>query len=261
MSDPLFDVEGQVVLVSGGSRGIGRALAKGFAIRGAQVIITGRERETVKETAEQISPDGGEVVGMVCDVSDCEAIKSLTIDVVDQFNRIDTLLNVAGINKRQPAVDFSEQEFDAIMDVNLKGAFFLAQAVGKQMIQQGGGCQINIGSVNSQRAFTNLLPYAISKYGIDQMTRSLAVEWGPKNVRVNTLAPGFILTDLTQKLWESEEMENWRRTNTPQQRIGTPEDMVGTALFLASNAAEYLTGQIIYVDGGFTAGRMWPLSG
>lgn len=260
MSDPLFDVEGQVVLVSGGSRGIGRALADGFAIRGAQVIITGRERETIERTAQQISPAGGEVVGMVCDVSDCQAIKSLIAEVVDQFTRIDTLLNVAGVNKRQPAVDFTEEDFDAIMDINLKGAFFLAQAVGRQMIKQGGGSQINVGSLNSQRAVSNLLPYAISKYGIDQMTRSLAVEWGPKNVRVNTLAPGFIMTDLTRKVWENDEMEHWRRSNTPQQRIGKPEDMIGTALFLASQAAEYLTGQVIYVDGGFTAGRMWPLS-
>jgi len=263
MSDPLFRVDGQVVLVSGGSRGIGRAIAAGFASRGSRVIVTGRDQLTIEKTAQEISESLDTeachpVTGVACDVSDARQIDSIADSIAEEHGRIDTLVNVAGINKRQPAVDFSEDDFDAILDVNLKGAFFLSQAVGKRMIRQRSGSQINIGSLNTHAAMTNLLPYAISKTGLDQMTRSLAAEWGQFGIRVNTLAPGFVLTDLTRGVWAIETMEDWRIANTPQRRIGVPDDMIGTAIFLASKASEYLTGQVIYVDGGFSAGRLWP---
>lgn len=137
----------------------------------------------------------------------------------------------------------------------------MSQAVGKQMIEQQSGSQINIGSLNSHRPLTHLLPYAVSKAGVDHMTRALASEWGRFGVRVNTLAPGFIETDLTKKVWQDPTMNSWRIANTPQQRIGQPEDMIGTTVFLASDASAYLTGQVIYVDGGATAARMWPFQG
>jgi NAD(P)-dependent dehydrogenase (short-subunit alcohol dehydrogenase family) len=135
----------------------------------------------------------------------------------------------------------------------------VAQAVGAQMVKQGSGSQIQIASLNTDRPLKNVMPYAMSKAGIGHMTRSLAVEWGPRGVRVNALAPGFILTDLTQKLWADETMLAWGTANTPQRRLGLPEDMVGTAIFLASPAAAFLTGQILYVDGGYTAGWNWPI--
>jgi NAD(P)-dependent dehydrogenase (short-subunit alcohol dehydrogenase family) len=259
MNDPLFSVAGQIVLISGASRGIGRGIAEGFVQRDAQVIITGRNAESIERTAAEISSDSKAVRPLVCDVSQVASIRAAVESVQQEFGKIDTLVNVAGINLRKPAIDYTEQEYDAIVDINLRGAFFMSQAVGRCMIEQGHGSQINIGSLNTQRALTNLLPYAVAKTGMDQMSRALAVEWGPFGIRVNTLAPGFVQTDLTKKIWADQTMEGWRVANTPQRRIALPEDMVGTAIFLASPASAYLTGQVIYVDGGATAGRMWPL--
>lgn len=259
-SDPLFSVQDQVVLVSGASRGIGHAIARGFAERGAQVTITGRQSQTIEQAAKEISGKSVSVEARVCDVANGDAIRDTVESVIKQFGRIDTLVNVAGINQRKPAVEYSDEEYDQIVGVNLRGIFLMSQAVGKQMLQQRAGSQINIGSLNSQRPLTHLLPYAVSKAGVDHMTRALASEWGQAGVRVNTLAPGFVETELTKKVWADETMESWRIANTPQQRIGTPDDMIGTAVFLASDASVYLTGQVIYVDGGATAGRMWPFT-
>jgi NAD(P)-dependent dehydrogenase (short-subunit alcohol dehydrogenase family) len=259
MSDALFSVADQVVVVSGGSRGIGRAIAQGFAERGATVIATGRDREALERAAAAMSRDMARVHPCVCDVSRTSDIKSLVEWLLDKFHRVDVLINVAGVNRRKPAVELTEDDYDFVLDTNLKGAFLLSQAIGKQMIGQGTGCQINIASLNTDRPLTHVLPYAVSKAGIGHLTRALALEWGPLGVRVNAIAPGFILTDLTRKLWSNEAMQMWGRTNTPLQRLGQPEDLVGTALFLASPAAAFITGQTIYVDGGFTAGWAWPI--
>ena len=260
MSDPLFSVKDHVVLVSGGSRGIGRAIAAGFARRGARVVITGRQQDTLNQTAREISQGESTVQTLVCDVLDGNRIEEVVEEIVGQYGQIDTLVNVAGINQRKPAIDYTEDEYDHIMGVNLKGAFVVSQQVGRHMLQRGSGSQINISSLNSHRTVSHLLPYALSKIGMDQMTRALAMEWGQAGVRVNAIGPGFVETDLTRKVWQDKTMEDWRAANTPQRRIGKPEDMVGTALFLASPASAYLTGQVIYVDGGMTAGRMWPFS-
>jgi NAD(P)-dependent dehydrogenase (short-subunit alcohol dehydrogenase family) len=259
MPDQLFSVKDQVVLVSGGSRGIGKALARGFAERGARVVIAGREQETLDAAAKEIGGGGHPVRGLVCDVARPEQIGPLVQTVVQDCGRLDTLLNVAGVNIRQPAEKFSAEQFDFVLDINLRGAFFMAQAAGKQMLAQGSGCIVNIDSLNSDSPLKYVAPYALSKAGIKAMTRTLAMEWGPKGVRVNGLAPGFILTDLTQKLWSDPTMQQWGKCNTPLGRLGTPEDLVGTAVFLASPAAAFLTGQTIYVDGGMVAGRVWPI--
>lgn len=257
MPEDLFRVKDQVVLVSGGSRGIGRALAEGFAQRGAKVIITGRSAETVHQAASAMKTM--EVCAEVCDVADPGAIEALVKRVIGVCGRIDTLINVAGVNRRKPAATVTEDDYDYLLDVNLKGAFILSQAVGRDMIQRGGGTQINIASLATDRPLKHAAPYAMSKAGLGQMTRALALEWGPHGVRVNAIAPGFIITDLTRQMWSNETMQAWARANTPQRRLGQPEDLVGTALFLASAAAAFLTGQIIYVDGGFSAGWSWPI--
>ncbi len=257
MNDPLFSVADQVVVVSGGSRGIGRAIAAGFAQRDATVVITGRDRSTLEKTAAEIAT-GRSVVPIVCDVAKATDISSGVARIIQDHGRIDTLVNCAGVNRRMPAEEFTEEDYDFVMDINLKGAFLMSTAVGKHMLERGKGNQINITSLNNDRPFTQVLPYAASKAGMGHLTRALAVEWGDRGVRVNGLAPGFILTDLTRKLWSDEKLQEWGRENTPQRRLGKPEDMVGTAIFLASDAAAFLTGQIIYVDGGFCAGRSWP---
>ncbi len=259
VSDPLFSVQDQIVLVSGGSRGIGRAIAAGFAAREAQVIITGRERGTLEQTAAEIRSSERTILPLVCDVARDEDIETTVDQVISQFGRIDTLINVAGVNRRKPALEITAEDYDFVMNINLRGAFQLSQAVGRQMIQRGSGSQINVSSLNNDRPLKNVSPYAMSKAAMGHMTKALALEWGPRGVRVNALAPGFVLTDLTKKMWSDATMQGWNRTNTPQQRLGQPEDMVGTAIFLASPASAFMTGQILYVDGGFTAGWSWPI--
>jgi NAD(P)-dependent dehydrogenase (short-subunit alcohol dehydrogenase family) len=259
MNDTLFSVSNQVVIVSGGSRGIGRAIAKGFAERDAKVVITGRDESSLLAAAEEIGAGKGSVTPIVCDVAKLADINRLVAKVITDFGQIDTLVNVAGVNRRKPALDVSEDDYDFILDINLKGAFLLSQAVGRHMVKRGSGCQINVASLNTDKPLKDVLPYAMSKAGIAHMTRGLAVEWGPSGVRVNGIAPGFILTDLTKKLWSDETMLAWGKANTPQRRLGVPEDMVGAAIFLASPAASFMTGQTIYVDGGYTAGWAWPI--
>ncbi|RMG41695.1 MAG: SDR family oxidoreductase [Planctomycetota bacterium] len=256
----LFSVDGQVVLVSGGSRGIGKAIAAGFAQNGAHVVVTGRDEPTLQKTAAELSAEAPHpVLPHVCDVSRLDEIHATVDAVLDRFDRIDTLVNVAGVNRRKPALDVTPEDYDFILDINLRGAFFMAQAVGRHMVERRSGSQIHIASLNTDRPLVNVLPYAASKAGLGHMTRVLAAEWGPAGVRVNALAPGFILTDLTRKLWSNQQMLQWGETNTPLRRLGRPEDMVGTALFLASPASAFLTGQIVYVDGGFNAAVIWPI--
>ena len=259
MSDPLFDVEGQIVLVSGGSRGIGQAIASGFAQRGAQVVITGRDSESLTKALDTFGQMSLRPEAMVCDVSRIDHIQRTVDQLQQQYGHIDTLINVAGVNRRKPSLEVTEEDYDFIMDINLKGAFLLSQAVGRLMIERGSGSQINIASLNTDRPLKNVLPYAVSKAGMGHMTRALASEWGAFGVRVNALAPGFVLTDLTRKLWSEPHMKQWGMANTPQRRMGEPEDMVGTAVFLASAASAFMTGQILYVDGGFTAAFDWPI--
>jgi NAD(P)-dependent dehydrogenase (short-subunit alcohol dehydrogenase family) len=260
MDDSLFSVAGQVVLVSGASRGIGRALAEGFAQRGAAVVITGREKASLEQTAKEISPKGGGSVSpRVCDVADPKAIERLVGAVVSDFGRIDTLLNVAGVNRRMKAERLTEADYDFIVDINLKGPALLSLAVGRKQLERQKGNQINITSLNNDRPLRGVMPYAVSKAGLEQMTRALALEWGPHGIRVNAVAPGFILTDLTSKLWSQPAMQDWGLANTPLRRMGRPDDLVGAAIFLASDASLFMTGQTVYVDGGFSCGSAWPI--
>ena len=259
MSDSLFSVSDQVVIVSGASRGIGRAIAEGFATRGAKVVITGRDRSTLEQTARELTSSDGTVRPIVCDVASRKAIEQLVPAVLAEFGHIDTLVNVAGVNRRKLADDLTEEDYDFILDINLKGPFLLSQTVGKAMLARGRGCQINVTSLNCDRPLKGVMPYAVSKAGLEHMTRALAMEWGPRGVRVNAIAPGFVLTDLTRKLWSQPHMQAWGETNTPLTRLGQPQDMVGAAIFLASEASSWMTGQTLYVDGGFSAGLIWPI--
>ncbi len=261
MSDALFDVSGQVVLLSGGSRGIGKAIAAGFAERGARVVVTGREAASLEDCARELSGGGAEVGFEVCDVAEAGQIQACVGKVLDSHGRIDCLVNCAGVNRRIPAEDYTAEDFDFVLDINLKGAFQMSQAVGRHMLEQGHGTQINIDSFSTYAPLTNVTPYSMSKSGMSAMTRGLAQEWGPKGVRVNAIAPGFILTDLTERLWSDQNMRNWSNMVTPLRRLGVPRDMVGTAIFLASDAAAFVTGQVIRVDGGTSAGTNWPITG
>lgn len=222
-------------------------------------MITGRDSESLTKALDTFGQMSLTPEAMVCDVSRIDHIQRTVDQLQQQYGHIDTLINVAGVNRRKPSLEVTEEDYDFIMDINLKGAFLLSQAVGRLMIERGSGSQINIASLNTDRPLKNVLPYAVSKAGMGHMTRALASEWGAFGVRVNALAPGFVLTDLTRKLWSEPHMKQWGMANTPQRRMGEPEDMVGTAVFLASAASAFMTGQILYVDGGFTAAFDWPI--
>ncbi|MCS6851144.1 MAG: SDR family oxidoreductase, partial [Gemmataceae bacterium] len=158
-----------------------------------------------------------------------------------------------------PAEQLTEDDYDYVLDINLKGPFLLSLAVGRAMLARGRGNQINIVSLNNDRPIKGVMPYAMSKVALGHMTKSLALEWGSRGVRVNAIAPGFILTDLTRKLWSQPAMQEWGLSNTPLRRLGEPSDLIGAAIFLASEAAAFITGHVLYVDGGFTCGLNWPI--
>ena len=259
MQDKLFSVADQVVLVAGGSRGIGRALAEGFAERDAQVVIAGREADTLAQTAQEISQGKHPVSFEVCDVAKPEDVAKLVKSVIGKFGHIDTLVSVAGVNKRMKAENYAIEEYDWIVNINLRGAFLVAQAVGRHMIERKSGAIINVDSLNTYAPLTGVTPYAISKAGVLMMTRSLANEWGKHGVRVNSIAPGFFPTALSQKMWAQEKMANWAKTNTPLGKLGDVKELVGAAIYLASPASAFVTGQTLRVDGGVTAGINWPI--
>jgi len=257
--DTLFSVSDQVVLVSGGSRGIGRALAEGFAARGAKVVIAGRELGTLERTAGEITGARHPVSTVVCDVARPADIEAMVEAVIGEHGHVDTLLNVAGVNKRMKVEQYDVETYDWIMDINLRGAFLAAQAVGRRMIARGSGCIVNVDSLNTYAPLKGVTPYAMSKGGLGMMTRGMAAEWGPRGVRVNAIAPGFFPTALSSKMWTQPHMRDWAVANTPLGRLGDVRELVGATVFLASQAAAFVTGQVLRVDGGISAGMAWPL--
>jgi gluconate 5-dehydrogenase len=249
MSD-LFSVEGKVVYVSGGSRGIGLGIAEAFHQAGARVIVSGRNEATLKATGLDYR---------VCDIAVPEQIHRAVDDVARQYGRLDVLFNVAGINFRHAAETFPEDKLEEILAVNVRGNFLVARDCGKVMIGQGSGKIINIASLHTHQSLHGVSAYGASKGAIGSMTRALAVEWAQYNVQVNAIAPGIVLTELNAKLWENPTMLNWVKQRTPAGRLGERADLVGAAIFLASAASNFVTGQVLYVDGGLTAGETWPL--
>ena len=258
--DQLFSVQNKVVLVSGGSRGIGLALARGYAQRGAKVIISGREIETLEKSALEISTGEHMVKAIKCDVTKTDQIDELLARVCKEYGRIDTFLNVAGVSKRKNIETFTPEEFDFILDINLRGAFFISQSVGRIMIGQKQGSIINVDSLNTYAPLKGVGVYAMSKAGVLMMTRAQAMEWGPKGIRVNSISPGFFPTYMTQATWKKNHMIEWVKENTPLKKLGHVDELVGVAIFLGSKASEFVTGQNIRVDGGITAGINWPLN-
>jgi len=258
MEDKLFSVKGQVVLAVGATRGIGKALAGGFSERGATVIIAGRDQAVLDQTRREISHDIP-VEAHNCDVAKAEDVTKLVDAVMAKHGRIDTLLNVAGVNTRKRVETYTPEEYDRILDINLRGHFLVAQAVGRQMLTRRSGSIINIDSLNTYAPLTGVTPYAMSKGGVTMMTRGMALEWGPRGVRVNAIAPGFFPTDLSKKLWAEPKMQAWGKTVTPLERLGDVKELVGTAIFLASEASAFVTGQVLRVDGGISAGINWPI--
>ncbi len=250
MSDR-FSVEGNGVLVSGGSRGIGRAIAEACRDAGAQVVVSARSKAALAETG---------MAHRVCDVANEADVVTCVQSVLDEYGRIDALFNVAGVNFRHAAETFPADELDKIISINVRGSYLMARECGRAMIGQHRGKVINIASLHTHESLAGVSAYGTSKGAIGSLTRALAVEWGAHNVQVNAIAPGMIRTEFNASLWENADLRSWVEDHTPAARLGLPADLVGTAIFLASAASDFLTGQILYVDGGFSAGSKWPLA-
>ena len=254
MGTDLFDLSGRVAVVTGGGTGLGKGMAGGLARAGALVILAGRRQTVVDQAAEEIRASGGKAAGMALDVTRIAELPAFFETVVTRHGRLDILVNNAGTNRRAPALEFSEQDWDTVMDLNLKSVFFCCQAAGRLMQAQGGGKIINTASLASTYTSINQAAYAPSKGGIKLLTQHLALELAPFRINVNAIGPGWYRTPLNDDLFRDE---GWARGVTamiPWGRTGTPEDLMGAVIFLASRASEYVTGQIIYVDGGMLAG-------
>lgn len=258
MLKELFSLHGKVALVTGGSGDIGKAIADAFAEAGAQLALNGQSEGKLEAAKRVVSRHGHRVETFLADAGAPAAAKALIAQVNEVFGGVDILVNCAGINRRKPILDVTEDDYEAIMNVHLRGAFFLSQAAAPIMARRGGGKIINIGSATIHAGIADVSVYGAAKAGMDALTRTMAVEWAELNIQVNTLAPGFIMTDLTREgLWANEQRSKWLHDRIPMKRAGLPDEMAGVALLLASSASSYLTGQTIHIDGGFAAGSKW----
>ena len=255
----MFSLEGKIALVTGAGRGIGRGVAEGLASQGATVICASRTRPELDAAVSAIEAGGGSAMALTMDMAEMDSIDAGVQGVIDAYGRIDILFNNAGMNVRQPIDEVTEEAYDRIMAVNLKGLYFLSQKVARHMRTRRQGKIINVGSLTTGYALAKVSVYTATKGAVGQLTKAQAVEFGPDNIQVNAICPGFVVTSLTEKLWADETMRAWGEDRVALGRLGTPQDMAGTVAFLASSASDYVTGQCIYIDGGFMAGDDWPL--
>ena len=254
MSDPLFDLSGQVAIVTGTSRGLGQYFARALAKAGADLVLTSRKRESLREMEAEVKSLGRRSVSLELDVRNYDSIQRMAQDAQKAFGQIHVLVNNAGCNVRKPAVDVTWDDWNLVLDTNLRGSFFVAQAIGREMIERGYGWIINIGSVTSVFGFAGLGPYCASRGGIRQLTMSLADDWGKHGVTVNCLAPGWFKTAQNQVLYDDAEWVAYLTDRIPVKRPGMPNDLDGAVVFLASEASRYITGQTLLVDGGISTG-------
>ena len=254
-----FDLTNRVALVTGASRGLGLTFARALARAGADVAITSRTLASLNTTQGEIESIGRRAVPVELDVRDESSIRRAVDAAHSAFGKIDILVNNAGCNVRKRAVDITWDDWNLVVDTNLRGAFFVAQAVARYMIPRRSGRIINIGSVTSVFGFAGLGPYCASRGGIKQLTMSLADDWGPSGITVNCLAPGWFKTEQNKILYDDKEWVEYLVDRIPLRRTGSPEDLEGAVVFLASDASAYFTGQTLLVDGGITTGAVRAL--
>jgi NAD(P)-dependent dehydrogenase (short-subunit alcohol dehydrogenase family) len=256
MNTTLFDLSQKVAIVTGSGRGLGKAMAIGLATFGAKVVVCDRDRETTDETVKAIESTGGAAAATFVDITSRQSCQDLIQFTVQQFGKIDVLVNNAGIDIIKPAIELTESEWDQILDVDLKGHFTCSQLAALQMMQQGtGGSIINISSLASTVGMRGLVAYCAAKGGINQLTRVMALEWAAQNIRVNAIAPGYLENIMQGASAEHDNPEKQQQiiTFTPMARRGRLEEFVGPVVFLASDASSYVTGAVLAVDGGYTA--------
>lgn len=245
-----LDFENKIVLITGGASGIGKEFAYAFTECGAKAIIADIDHKGAERTVNELQKKGRIAYPIKVDISNITDVKEMVNISINKFKKIDILLNNAGTNIRKLAIDYSEEDWEKIIKVNLKGAFFVAQEVGKKMIKQGGGKIINTASDDAEIGHSTLSIYSASKAGLVALTKVLAKEWAKYKINVNAVGPGYLLTELTKPLLENKEKYNLILNEIPMGRLGTTQDIAGVALFLASHLSDYITGQTIYVEGG-----------
>lgn len=252
-----FSLEGKTALITGSSSGIGREIAISFAEAGAIVAVHGRDQERIRETCKLIERSHGRALPFKADLQEIDQCRKLIDDTYKAFQKMDILINCASINRRKPILDITVEDFNDIVSVNLKSLYFLSQAIHPIMKSQGGGKIIHIGSLNIFYGLDMVSVYGMTKGGVGQLTKVMAVEWAADNIQVNCITPGFISTPLIKPLLVDEKKEKWIRNRIPARRLGRTDEIVGVAILLSSNASSYITGQNFVVDGGFLAGGSW----
>ncbi|MCT8137627.1 glucose 1-dehydrogenase [Anaerobacillus sp. CMMVII] len=249
----LFSVQNKVVLITGSTRGLGLSLAKGFAEAGAFVVINGRTKHDVDEVVKQIQHKGGKSAGVAFDVTNRGAIETNIKKVEAEVGPIHVLINNAGIHRRAPLEELRDEDWKKVIDVNLNSAFYVSQTVFPYMRDRRKGKIINITSLNAEKARPNIGNYSAAKGGLKMLTKSMATEWGKYNIQTNAIGPGYFKTDLTEALVNDPDFDRWVKSEVPLQRWGIPEELIGTAIYLASDASNYVNGHTVYVDGGWQA--------
>jgi NAD(P)-dependent dehydrogenase (short-subunit alcohol dehydrogenase family) len=250
----LFDLSGRVAIVTGSSRGLGQYMARALARAGADLVLTSRKRETLRDFAKEIEGLGRRALPLDLDVRNLDSIERMAEEAEKGFGQLDILVNNAGCNVRKPALEVTWEDWNLVLDTNLRGSFFVAQAVAKRMTPRGYGRIINIGSVTSVAGYAGLGPYGASRGGIRQLTMSLADDWGKYGVTVNCLAPGWFRTEQNKVLYENQEWVEYLCDRIPLKRPGKPDDLDAAVVFLAAESSRYVTGQTLLVDGGISTG-------
>ena len=249
----IFDLSGRTALVTGSTRGLGHVIARGLAGAGAAVVLNGRDAGRVRQAVADFQAEGLGAHACPFDVTDEEQVEDAVEAVERDVGPIGILVNNAGINVRGPLAEFETARWHEQMAVNVHGVFHVCRAVGRRMVARRAGKVINIASLMSEGGRSGVAPYAVSKGAVKMLTRALAVEWGPQNVQVNAIGPGYFRTEMTRTLHEDASFDAWVRERTPMGRWGEAEELVGAAVFLASDASSFVNGQVLYVDGGWLA--------
>lgn len=253
MIETLFDLSGKVALITGSSHGLGFAIARGLGQAGATLVLNGRNEEKLRSAVSALSGEGLTVRGYAFDVADEEQIQAKIPLIEEEVGPIQILVNSAGIQKRAPLETVEESTWREIIDVNLTGVFLASKHVAQGMIARKSGKIINICSLMCEVGRATIGPYAAAKGGVKMLTKTMAVEWAKYNIQVNGIGPGYFITPMTQPLADDPKFDAWIRSRTPAGRWGNPEELAGTAIYLASSASDFVNGQIIYVDGGILA--------
>jgi len=257
VTDPLFDLTGRRILLTGAGGALGSVMARAFAERGAHVAVHDLSTERATPVVEAIGAAGGQAVAIVGDISTAEGSIDVVRQSADALGGLDVLVNGVGINRRKPMAEVTPEDFDAIVSVNLRAIYFASQAAHAIMRPQGKGCIVNLSSLSARFSFNTISVYAATKAGVTSLTRSCAREWAADGIRVNAIEPFVIKTEFTKPLWGEDHRQRWFDHITPVGRLGTPEDLVGSVVYLASDASSWVTGQTIVLDGGLTAGADW----